>query len=164
MGETESSVSEVLGPFVPEYYSTADLKLRWNADVRDIRSWCRKKCISDVDKKDNKWRIPANAMRPLDKKLALEILWRILESPDSVEDMDFSDWGIGSDKFPAYLHGLEKDKSIEPAKQGSYQLTKRGFKLLGREGKKPKFNVIPGFGLSLGPSGISVTASFQLPR
>lgn len=101
-------------------------------------------------------------MRPLDKKLAVEILWRILENPDSIEELDFSDWGIG-DKLPVYLYKLEKDGSIQPAKQGSYKLTKRGFKLLGREGKKPKFNVIPVFGLSLGPGGISATVTFNPP-
>lgn len=46
MSETDPNVtSEVRGPFAPEYYSTADLKLRWNADVGDIRFWCRKKFI-----------------------------------------------------------------------------------------------------------------------
>lgn len=117
--------------------STKDMAERWNASIADVRSWCREGHVASVEKVSAKWRIPRDAKRPLDRKLAEEILWVLLESPRiDPSDIDLSHWGVARLDTVSYLRLMEQDGSIVAGDDSVYSLNKKGFKLLGREGTK----------------------------
>lgn len=117
--------------------NTKDMAERWNASIADVRGWCRKGCVASAKKVSAKWRISHSAKRPLDRKLVEEILWILLESPRvDPSDIDLSHWGVARTDTAAYLRSMEQDGSIIAGDDGTYSLSKRGFKLLGRGGAK----------------------------
>lgn len=132
MDELDGKVSaRISGPLLPDYYTVSELVERWGATKDDIRRWCREKYIPGSYLSGNAYRIPANAMRPLDEKLAKEILWQLLENRGSSDKLDLSDRGVG-DAIPEYLEALKAKEYIKCKNSNIYHLNRKGFKLLGR--------------------------------
>lgn len=124
--------------------NTKDAAQRWNCRPEEVRAWCRGGDIGGVRKEKNRWVIPDDARRPIDKKLQSEMLWQILEmQQEQRARIDLTIWGVPRNETIGYLQALfdcclqaRFADPNEPIRTiADIQLTERGLHLLGRRGR-----------------------------
>ena len=127
-----------------QYMSTAEAASLWNCDSKDVSAWCRKGFIQGAtqEKARKPWKIPSDAIRPMDKKLLRELLWQILEKKnDSNCRMDLSIWGVSNKNVREYLSTLISNQYIATTKENvdsmnDIFLTRKSFEILKRHTSK----------------------------
>lgn len=126
--------------------TTSEAAGKWNATTRSVAAWCKDGLIGGA-RKTYRWLIPVDALRPIDKKLAREIIWSIVEVElGLLEHPDLTEWGIRHDQIARYLESLVNEGYLEkcsPDNDADIRITKKGFALIGRCGsdmKQESFN------------------------
>lgn len=117
--------------------TTAEAAEKWNTTRSEVAFWCK---ISRIDNanKTYRWAIPVDAKRPVDKKLAREMVWSLVEVHCGVTDhFDLTEWGIARADLTRYVDALIKENYFD-IDQSTYTLiaTKKGLALIGRGDNK----------------------------
>lgn len=122
---------------------------KWNTDADNVAKWCREGVIPGAEHKGlgKRWFIPSDAMRPLDKVIACEILWQIIECQmGNQTQVDLSRWGFPDEEgVKACIQVLSEEGYIQK-QDGSWRIKQLGMSLLGRSlpegGKVATFQIM----------------------
>ena len=125
--------------------TTAEAAEKWNTTRSEVAFWCRTGRIDNANK-TYRWAIPVDEKRPVDKKLAREMVWSLVEVRCGAADhFDLTEWGIARTDLTRYVDALIKENCFD-IDQSTYTLitTKRGLALIGRGDNKnaTSFDVI----------------------
>lgn len=110
---------------------------KWNCDRSNVAKWCKNGLVEGAHQEGfgRPWTIPDQAIRPIDRRLAKEIIWTLLELKTKRHPVfDLSIWGIKKEEIGLYLNELRSNLYIEFDSNDcdDYFITAKGFKLLGR--------------------------------
>lgn len=138
-----------------EYYPAEEVAELWGLKLSTIRKYASDKHgkISGCIRKNGQLLIPANAIRPITKPIAQQLIWAIIQIKNSPEDfLDLTKYGIRNDQLDAVLHELERQQLLDISKDKtnvrdrliSSRITARGFGLVLYK-QKMKDNVLSSF-------------------
>lgn len=117
--------------------TTAEAAEKWNTTRSEVAFWCKKGRIDNTSK-TYRWAIPVDAKRPVDKKLAREMVWSLVEVHCGVANhFDLTEWGVARTDLTRYVDALIKENYFD-IDQSTYTLiaTKKGLALIGRVDNK----------------------------
>ena len=117
--------------------TTAEAAEKWNTTRSEVASWCKTGRIDNANK-TYRWAIPVDAKRPVDKKLAREMIWSLVEVHCGVADhFDVTEWGVARTDLTRYVDVLIKESYFDIDQSTDTLIaTKRGLALIGRGDNK----------------------------
>ena len=123
--------------------NTTEAAEKWHVTRGEIAAWCKDGHVEGAYK-TYRWLIPIDANRPVDKKLAREVVWSIIEIHNgSMYRLDLTEWGITSDKLAPYIEVLVKEGYLETdTARDCIRVTRKGLAITGRYAQSEKFELI----------------------
>lgn len=149
-----------------EYYPSDEVADLWGLKQATIRKYASEKSgkIPGCIRKDGRLLIPANAIRPITRPIAQQLIWAIIQIKNSPDDfLDLTEFGIRNDQLEVVLEELGRQQLLEIKKEDpdvrgrlfSSRITAKGFSLVLYK-QKMKENSLPSF---LTPENISIVFS-----
>ncbi len=99
-----------------EYYPLDEVANLWGLKQATIRKYASEKSgkIPGCIRKDGQLLIPANAIRPITKPIAQQLIWAIIQLKNSPHDyLDLTAFGIRNDQLDTVLRELTRQQLVD---------------------------------------------------